>query len=135
VSLFSVGKWAKFKSVDLSTTPRAGISLKLLPQHYPFWAQGMLVKGKVKVNAVGLFAEMLPTSRNPSVNLYDNDDTSVSNTDTLNQNPPFGNLLSGNLDKIARPAAITDATHPPLTLYFDNNSMEELWIAITWGKA
>ncbi len=111
--------------------------MTLLPQHYPFWAQSMLVKGKVKVNAVGLFAEMPPTIRNPEVNLYNNPDPSASDikSDALNQNPTFGNLLSGNLDKIARPAAITDATHPPLILYFDNNSMEELWIAITWGKA
>jgi hypothetical protein len=32
------------------------------------------------------------------------------------------------------PAAITDATSPPLTLFFDNNTMEDLWMAITWGK-
>jgi hypothetical protein len=31
------------------------------------------------------------------------------------------------------PAAVTDATHPPLILNFDNNSMEDLWIAIKWG--
>jgi hypothetical protein len=141
VRLFSVRhefptEWAKFKGADLSTTPTVGLSLTLLPQHYPFWAQGMLVKGKVKVNDVGLFTEMPPATRNPEVTLYDNPDPSAADikSDALNQNPTFGNLLSGNLDKIARPAAITDANHPPLTLYFDNNSMEELWIAISWGK-
>jgi hypothetical protein len=45
----------------------------------------------------------------------------------------MGNLLVGSLSKIALLAAISDATHPPLTLYFDDNSMEDLWMAITWG--
>jgi hypothetical protein len=43
-------------------------------------------------------------------------------------------LLTGSLPPAALPAAITDATHPPLTLYFDNNSMDDLWLTITWGK-
>jgi hypothetical protein len=42
--------------------------------------------------------------------------------------------LDGSLNKIALPAAVTDATHPVLTLYLDNNSMEDLWVAQTWGK-
>jgi hypothetical protein len=57
------------------------------------------------------------------------------NKDDLVKNPLLGNLLTGGLNKITLPAAVTDATHPPLTLYFDNNSMEDLWLAITWGKA
>jgi len=56
------------------------------------------------------------------------------NNDTLITNPELNNLLTGSLNKIALPAAITDTTHPPLTLYLDNNSMEDLWITITWGK-
>jgi hypothetical protein len=65
-----------------------------------------------------------------SVTLYDKADKSGVK-DALT--PSLGKLLSGNLDKIGKPAAKTDATHPPMTLYFDNNSIEELWIAITWG--
>jgi hypothetical protein len=38
------------------------------------------------------------------------------------------------LNKIALPAAVTDATHPALTLYLDNNSMEDLWVALTLGE-
>jgi len=67
---------------------------------------------------------------NTTVNITD----SKANNDTLVRNPLLGNLLAGNLVKIPLPAAITDTTHPPLTLFFDNNSMEDLWIAITWGK-
>lgn len=45
-------------------------------------------------------------------------------------NPVTG---TSSLNKIAPPAVITDATHPPLTIYFDNNSTADLWMAFTWG--
>jgi hypothetical protein len=67
-----------------------------------------------------------------TVNLNDKADLS-GNADALTKNPAMGNLLVGSLSKIALPASISDATHPPLTLYFDDNSMEDLWMAITWG--
>ena len=66
--------------------------------------------------------------------------TQVAITDAANhgdsvvRNPLLGNLLTGKLKNIPLPAAVTDATHPPLTLRFDDNSMTDLWIAITWGK-
>lgn len=138
VRLFSVrhefpSEWAKFRSVTIGgTTPTAGLSLTLLPQHYPFWAQSIV--GSKPVKSVELVAEMLPTDTTTTVNLYDKADKTGKN-DMLNQNPSLGNLLSGNLVNIALPAAITDATHPPLTLYFDDNLMKDLWLAITWGKS
>jgi hypothetical protein len=72
-----------------------------------------------------------------TVNLYDKPDPATQGVknDTLSENPLLGDLLTGSLSNISRPAAVTDATHPPLTLYFDNNSMEDLWLAITWGKS
>jgi hypothetical protein len=48
--------------------------------------------------------------------------------------PSDGSLLSGILSHIPPPAAVTDAAHPPLTLRFDDNSMSDVWLAITWGK-
>ena len=44
--------------------------------------------------------------------------------------PSLGELCAGNLTDIPLP--------PPtgsFTLYFDGNSMEKLWLALTWGKA
>jgi hypothetical protein len=126
-------EWAKFRKVTIgAATPTAGLSLALRPEHYPYWAQGLVGSGPVK--AADLYAEMLPADKNVTVNVYDKPDK-TGNNDTLSQNPALGPLLSGSLAKIARPAAITDATHPPLTLYFDDNSMENLWLAIKWGKA
>jgi hypothetical protein len=137
VRLFSVrhefpSEWAKFRGIAIGgTTPTAGLSLTLLPQHYPFWAQSFLKPTSTK--SVALFAQMLPTDTTVTVNLYDKADK-TGNNDMLNQSPAFGGLLAGNLNKIALPAAVTDATHLPLTLYFDSNSMRDLWFAITWGK-
>jgi Tc toxin complex TcA C-terminal TcB-binding domain len=137
VRLFSVrhefpSDWAKFRSATISgATPTAGLRLTLLPQHYPFWAQGLL--GPASIKALELFAEMLPTDKTLTVNLFDKADK-TGNTDPLTQNPAFGNLLVGNLVKIPLPAATTDATHPPLALFFDDNAIKNLWLAITWGK-
>jgi hypothetical protein len=77
------------------------------------------------VKAVEFFAGI--SSAKP-INVTD----SKGHNDTLTRNPSMGNLLSGNLVKIPLPPAVTDAAHP-FTLFFDNNSMEDLWMAITWG--
>jgi hypothetical protein len=143
VCLFSIRHefptpWAKFQSVAIGgATPAAELQLTLIPELYPFWAQAVVAGSPakpVKVNALEFFAEMPSGSTVSKVSLNDKADN-TGKSDTLAKNPLLGNLLAGSLSKIALPAAITDATHPPLTLYFDNNSMEDLWLAITWGKS
>ncbi len=135
VCLFSVrhefpSQWAKFQSPRIPPTMTAELQLSLVPELYPFWAQGIV--GTNPVKAVEFFAEM---NKPVQVNLYDKPDkSSPAKPDMLAQNPLFGNLVMGNLANIKLPAAVTDTTHPPLTLYFDNNSIEDLWLAITWGK-
>ncbi len=138
VRLFSVrhefpSAWAKFQSVTIGgTTPTALLSLTLVPEHYPFWAQGIVGPGRLK--AVEFFAG---GSTAPTVNLYDKPDPATPGVknDTLSQNPLLNNLLTGGLANIPNPPALTDSKNPPLNVYFDNNSMEDLWMAITWGKA
>jgi hypothetical protein len=138
VRLFSVrhefpAEWAKFRSVTIGgATPTAELSLTLLSQLYPFWAQGIV--GTKPLKAVGLFAQMVPSDKTVTVNLYDKADKS-GKTDALSQNPNLATLLSGSLTHIALPAALTDDTHPPLTLFLDENAMQDLWVALTWGKA
>jgi hypothetical protein len=125
VCLFSIrhdfpSEWAKFQSTS-------ELSVALTPELYPFWAQGIVEGAALK--KVEFFAEMsTPTA---TVTVTDKN----GNHDTLARNPLMGNLLVGSLVKIPPPAAISDPTHPPLTVSFDNNSMEDLWMAITWGKA
>ena len=141
VRLFSArhefpSQWAKFQSVTFGqagSPPTAELSLTLLPEHYPFWAQGIVGSGPLK--AVELFAEMADATT--TVNLYDQPDPATAGVknDTLSQNPLLGNLLTGSLANITLPAAVTVLPkYPPLTLYFDHNSMNDLWLAITWGK-
>ncbi len=133
VCLFSIrhefpSDWAKFQSVTIGgATLTAELSLTLIPELYPFWSQGIV--GSNPVKGVEFFAE-LPAAKAP-VNVTNSKNNPAT---TLVRNPLLGNLLSGSLGAPDLPAAITDATHPPLILNFDNNSMEDLWIAITWGK-
>ena len=124
-------EWARFRQVKIvpATTPTAGLSLALRPEHYPYWAQGLIGKGPVK--GVDLYGEM--SDKAVSVNLFDKPDK-TGNHEVLIQNPALGSVLSGSLTKIGLPAAITDAAHPPLALYFDDNSLENLWLAVHWGK-
>jgi Tc toxin complex TcA C-terminal TcB-binding domain len=123
VCLFSIrhefpSAWAKFQSVTIGgSTLTAELSLTLVPELYPFWAQ------KPGVKALELFAESSSTT---PINV-----TGAGNPVTLVSNPLMGNLLSGNL--VSLPLAVTDPAHP-FDLFFDNNSMVDLWIAITWGK-
>lgn len=138
VCLFSIrhefpSEWVKFQSTAIggATTPTAGLTLTLTPEHYPFWAQG--IAGSAPLKDVQFLAEMPTGDKAVTINLYDKADKS-GHTDAMSQNPVLGNLLSGKLARIAKPAAVTDATHAPLRLFFDNNSMDDLWLAITWAK-
>lgn len=132
VCLFSMlhdfpSEWAKFQSVVIGgATPTAELSIALRAEHYPFWAQG--IAGSAPLKGVQLFADM--QSAKTQVNITD----AGGHADSLVLNPLLGHLLIGKLTKIPRPAAVTDTTHPPLVLRFDDNSMRDLWLAITWGK-
>jgi hypothetical protein len=136
VCLFSIRhefptQWAKFQNVAIGgATLTAELQLTLVPELYPFWSQGLV--GSKPLKAVEFFAEMTAADNTPSININEKVDKGGKN-DILARNPLIGNLLAGSLTKIALPAAITDSTHPPLTLYFDDNSMKDLWLAITWG--
>ena len=138
VSLFSLrhdfpSQWAKFQSVTIGgATPTAELPLTLTSDLYPFWAQGVVGSGPLK--AVQFFAEMAPGDKTTTIHLNDKAAGS-GNSDTLALDPAMGGLLSGALTKIALPATVTDSTHPGLDVFLDNNSMQDLWIALTWGKS
>lgn len=138
VQLFSIRhefptEWAKFRNTTIgAATPTAELQLWLRPEHYPFWAQGIVGAGKLK--AVEFYAQYPADAAPATINIYDAADKSTSHVDALAPNPALGGLFNGKLVKIALPSAITDATHPPLTAYFDNNAMDQLWMAITWGE-
>jgi hypothetical protein len=129
VCLFSVRHdfptaWAKFKNVTIGgATTTAELDLVFRAEHYPFWSQGILGSGPLK--SVQFFAE----SSKPQTTVSD----AAAHSDTLVRNPLLGNMLAGKLAKIPMPLAVTDPAHP-FALRFDDNSMIDLWIAVTWGK-
>jgi hypothetical protein len=133
VRLFSIrhefpGEWAKFRSVTISgTTPTAGLSLNLLPQHYPFWAQTLL--GPSSIKQIQFLAEM--TDGSTSALIYANA-AGTGSSDPLAANPAYGNLLVGSLKNAVAPWP--PPPNGPLTFYFDHNLMKDLWVVITWGK-
>jgi hypothetical protein len=126
VRLFSVRhefptEWARFRSVQLdAATPVAELTLNLGEQHYPFWSQGRLEA----VKRVDLFAK---TAKN-SMEITDQPE-GAGNKDTLVKNTSLGNLRAGKLTNIPLPTPTGK-----FTLYFNDNSMEDLWLALAWGK-
>jgi hypothetical protein len=96
VRLFSIshefpGEWAKFRFVTIGgATATAGLSLNLLPQHYPFWAQPLL--GPSSIRRIQFLGEIADGTT--GAHIYANAaDTDPS--DSLAANPAYGNLLVG----------------------------------------
>ena len=65
-----------------------------------------------------------------TVNMNDKADM-TGTSDSSIKNPLRGNHCE--FEQIGLPSAITDATTSPLTIYFDGNSMENLWMTVTKG--
>lgn len=118
VCLYSVrhdfpSAWAKFKTTST-------LSLGLTEELYPFWSQGRTID----IKRVEFFAEM--STPKATVTMTDKN----NKQDTLAANPAMGGLLVGSLNNILLPGS-----DPTLTLSFDSNVMDDLWLAITWrGK-
>ena len=49
--------------------------------------------------------------------------------DALEKNSDRGGLLIGKLDNVSLPAAPVG----DFKLFFDDRSLDDLWVAITWG--
>lgn len=127
VRLFSVrhefpSEWARFKSATISNTPpqRAALSLVLREEHYPFWSRGRL--GSIK--RVDLFAK----TAKATIEVTDLMD-GAGNKDTLVPDASVGNLRAVKLAHIAPPAPTGS-----FTLFFNDNSMEDLWLALAWSN-
>ncbi|MEQ1844080.1 MAG: insecticidal toxin protein [Nitrospira sp.] len=128
VRLFSVRhefptEWAKFKNVKVTATVKtAGLVLNLRKEHYPFWSKGRLNT----VEGVDLYAKT--TNK---VDISDKPDPAdpATKTDNLLKDSPAAGFYGGKLTNIALPAPTGN-----WSLYFGDNSMEDLWVAITWKE-
>jgi hypothetical protein len=122
--------WAKFKSatVDLSADPNilAGLTLNLRDEHYPFWSKDEDYK-PIGLKRVDIFAK--PTEdTETTIEVFDNSNA-TGNKDSLTEDTSLNDVRVGKLTNIQLP----DATGE-FSLYFTDNSIEDLWLALTWGK-
>lgn len=134
VRLFSVRhefptEWAKFQSQTPGDNQRFALAINLLAEHYPFWSQGRLNS----VNGVDILARSTTDPVPASLDVFDkvNDQPPAANHDTLAKDTALGNLLVGKLVKIASPAKPVGE----LKLFFNDNAMADLWIAVRWSSA
>jgi Tc toxin complex TcA C-terminal TcB-binding domain len=128
VRLFSVRhefptEWAKFKNMPIfEATPVAELILTLREEHYPFWS-----KDNVKViKRADLFVD---TKTAVSIS-YKSDGTAPQ----LLEKDTSLNLWIGKLVSLPITIKPISTTDEKFKLYFTDQSMEDIWLAITWGK-
>lgn len=129
VRLFSVrhefpSEWAKFKNDNSSA---AKLTLAILEEHYPYWSKDILKT----VKRVDLFAKPAIGTKN-TIKIANKSSNNSSEQDTMTKDLSLNGLLVGKLAKLPVPTGTV--SNPNITLYFDDNSMKDLWIAILWGK-
>lgn len=130
VRLFSVrhefpDEWARFRSATVNTgaTPKvlAPLALTLRPEHYPFWSRGRLQA----VKRADLFARRAAAA---AVDVF-GDATGTGAKDTLTRDPSL-RLHTAELHNVPPAGPLGQ-----FTLHFADNTVEDLWLAVTWGAA
>jgi hypothetical protein len=130
VRLFSVrnefpNEWAMFRNQTPEAKRRFALMLKLRPEHYPFWSQDRLnTLESVKVLARSTASDLEVFDK------ADKEDTTAK-MDTLVQDSALGNLLVGALSNIALPTSPMGE----FKLFFEDRTMEDLWIAVIWKSS
>ncbi len=125
VRLFSMrhefpSDWAKLKAATVATPGSlAPLTFTIRPEHYPYWSKGRLQ---------AVLGVMLYARSTKDLQVSDAAD-GTGNTDSLSGNDALGGLRSGSLKNIALPAPTG-----PWAFYFNDNSMDDLWLAVAWGK-
>jgi hypothetical protein len=106
-------EWAKFKS---GAATDAGLTITPRAEHFPFWSTGRLQQ----VKRIDVFAK---TSSSITVGLFGS-----TVRDALG-NVGLSQVKGSRLTET--PAAPTD----PVALVLSRNTVDDLWLAITWGKS
>jgi hypothetical protein len=134
VRMFSVrqefpNEWAKFNTQTPGANQRFLLELGLRAEHYPFWSQGRLTS----VTRVDVLARSSKAVAPASVDVFDRADKADAATkhDTLAKDVGMGNLLIGKFTGMALPATPVE----DVKLYFNDNEVADLWIAVTWSSA
>jgi hypothetical protein len=116
-------EWARFTATQLTGDDRAPFTVALREEHYPVWADA----SAASIKRLELFAEPgALTTVTAKADLDDQQPVIVLGPDGA----PAG-LLWGKLpDEATPPAAVG-----PFTWYFDDNTMPDMWIVVTWAAS
>ncbi len=123
VRLFSVrhefpSEWAKFKAAKFTTAnPTTKLALELREEHYPFWSQGRLDA----VKAVDIYA------RHAMPHVEVSNATGTVKNPFTGVNPPLTGVRRCSLENSLLPSPTGT-----FSIYLNDVSMDELWIAVTW---
>jgi Tc toxin complex TcA C-terminal TcB-binding domain/Concanavalin A-like lectin/glucanases superfamily len=158
VRLFSIrhefpNEWAKFKKAEIKLPDKdnepsvlAELTLNLREEHYPFWSKDIdgNINESIEIRQVELYAKPSnDTKPHPPIDIYDKPNPILKpvppppsnqppayKQDSLNSSSLFEDkMLTGRLDHIQLPTAAGR-----FSLYFKDKSIDDLWLALTWGK-
>lgn len=119
--------WARFTAAELDEqNPEAPLTVTLREEHYPYWARAVAPIG---LHAVHLFAEPAPGTK-PTVTVSTAAPGQPGRiTSPLATDATLGGLRVGELADDPLPPALGE-----LILHLDDNSMADLWLALSWGE-
>lgn len=115
-------EWAKFKSVQIGgAVPVAKLTLPIQEEHFPFWSKGRLETVR-QVSVLTKTGEKSAKKIKEEVEIITRKPDGTTSQSTLQ-----------NLAEISIPKPPNRFTLK-LTFDFNDNSMEDLWLALAWGK-
>jgi Tc toxin complex TcA C-terminal TcB-binding domain len=128
--LFSVrqefpSEWARFKAQTPPDGDRFGLTLRLRPEHYPFWGQGRLTA------VDGVHVLVRPSGGGNNMDIFDKvrNEGQVKQDSLTKDRQSYGNLLVGSFENIAKPASPTG----DLKVFFPTKAIDDLWVAVRWS--
>jgi hypothetical protein len=128
VRLFSIRhefptEWAKFKNQNPGPNQRWELAFNLREEHYPFWSQGYLAS----VKRVTLLAH----GAQSTLDVFAKADKGDATSDTLVEDKAnYGGLRCGTLQNVA---GLSGGPVGEFKVFFDDNSINDLWVAVAWG--
>lgn len=130
VRLFSIRhefptEWAKFKNQSPGANQRFELAIRLRDGHYPFWSKDRLKFVKR--------VDILARGGKAGNNIFAKVDDQAASATLNATDAAFGDLLMGKLSSIALPKPVQELNNE-LKLFFEDKSIDDLWIAVTWSK-
>ena len=118
-------EWARFKSLPAGGSAAVfPLAIELREEHYPFWSKGVF---RSTGGAALLEARILVDTAKNAVAVGGS--TDGSDQAALTKGDPVAGMFGGDV-KALLPGPVGKST-----LHFDDNSMRDVWLALTWGKA